>query len=159
MGSLQDAVIVRWARAEDWSDTMKMIWKTFLIFEGKEYTREGIQNFFDFITDDRLYQLFLKGKYQIMIAENQGEIVGAASLRSGNLLSLLFVKEEYHRQGIGSSLIHSLCDYLQYEVGEHSMTVQSSPYAVGFYKKLGFVTTGDEEDYSGIRVTPMKMIF
>ena len=39
------------------------------------------------------------------------------------------------------------------------MTVQSSPYAVNFYRKLGFVPTGEEEDYSGIRVTPMEMIF
>ncbi|MGN0429690.1 MAG: GNAT family N-acetyltransferase [Acetatifactor sp.] len=159
MGELQDTVILRWAREEDWPATMKMIWKTFLKFEGKEYTGEGIRSFFDFITDDRLFQMFRKGTYQVMIAENCGQIVGAASLRGKNLLSLLFVKEEYHRRGIGSSLIHALCEYLQNEMGEHSMTVQSSPYAVNFYRKLGFVPTGEEEDYSGIRVTPMEMIF
>lgn len=159
MGELQDAVILRWARESDWSDTMKMIWRTFLVYEGKEYTGEGIRSFFDFITDDRLYQMFRRGTYQLLIAEAQGEIVGAASLRGRNLLSLLFVKEEYHCRGIGSSLIHMLCEYLQNEMGEHSIMVQSSPYAVNFYRKVGFVPTGEEEDYSGIRVTPMEMNF
>ena len=51
MGELQDTVILRWAREEDWPATMKMIWKTFLKFEGKEYTGEGIRSFFDFMTD------------------------------------------------------------------------------------------------------------
>ena len=35
------------------------------------------------------------------------------------------------------------------------ITVNSSPYGLGFYKKLGFVPTEEEKTINGIRFTPM----
>ena len=55
-------VVVRWAKEEEWAPAMQMVWRTFLKFEGRDYTEEGIKNFFDFITDDNLYEGFLRGK-------------------------------------------------------------------------------------------------
>lgn len=150
---------IRWARAEEWAPAMKMIWKTFMKFEGEDYTEEGIQNFFDFITDDDLYKAFLKGNYQMMVALDRGRIVGAGSIRNCNHLSLLFVDEEYHYQGIGASLMRNLCEYLKMEAGERYMSLKAAPYAVNFYRKLGFRAVAPEEEYSGIRVTPMEKFF
>ena len=42
-------VVVRWAKEEEWAPAMQMVWRTFLKFEGRDYTEEGIKNFFDFI--------------------------------------------------------------------------------------------------------------
>ncbi len=58
---------VRWARTEEWIPAIKMIWMTFLKYEGKDYTEEGIRNFFDFITDEELYISFLRGEYRLMV--------------------------------------------------------------------------------------------
>lgn len=150
---------IRWAKAEEWAPAMKMIWKTFMKFEGQDYTEEGIQNFFEFITDDDLYRAFLQGNYQMMVALDRGRVVGAGSIRSCNHLSLLFVDEEYHHKGIGASLIQKLCEYLQMEEGERYMSLKAAPYAVNFYRKLGFRVVAPEEEYSGIRVTPMEKFF
>lgn len=150
---------IRWARAEDWAPAMKMIWKTFMKFEGNVYTEEGIQNFWDFISDDMLYHAFLKGNYQMMVAVDRGRIVGAGSVRNRNHLSLLFVDEEYHHRGIGAALLNRLCEYLKVEEGERYMSLKAAPYAVGFYRKVGFREVAPEEEYSGIRVTPMEKIF
>ncbi len=155
-GSLYE---IRWARAEDWAPAMKMIWKTFMKFEGDVYTQEGIQNFWDFISDDMLYRAFLKGNYQMMVAVDQDRIIGAGSVRNRNHLSLLFVDEEYHRRGIGAALLNRLCEYLKVEEGERYMSLKAAPYAVGFYRKVGFREVAPEEEYSGIRVTPMEKIF
>lgn len=155
-GSLYE---IRWARAEDWAPAMKMIWKTFMKFEGNVYTQEGIQNFWDFISDDMLYQAFLKGNYQMMVAVDQDRIIGAGSVRNRNHLSLLFVDEEYHRRGIGAALLNRLCEYLKVEEGERYMSLKAAPYAVGFYRKVGFREVAPEEEYSGIRVTPMEKVF
>lgn len=150
---------IRWARDNEWAPAMQMIWRTFLKYDGKDYTEEGIKNFFDFITDDDLHVAFLKGEYQMMVALTGGEVIGAGSIRNRNHLSLLFVDGTYHRMGIGSAILIRLCDYLQHEAGERYMTLKAAPYAVDFYRKLGFHVVKPEEEHSGIRVTSMVKIF
>lgn len=150
---------VRWARENEWVPSMQMIWRTFLKFEGRDYTEEGIQNFLDFITDDKLYAAFLRGEYQLMVALDGGKVIGAGSIRNRNHLSLLFVDENYHRRGVGRTLINSLCTYLKEQPGERYMSVQAAPYAVNFYRRLGFRAIRPEQEISGIRVTAMEKIF
>ena len=154
--ALQGLYDIRWAKPGEWAPAMKMIWKTFLTFEGEDYSDEGIQKFHEFITDDNLYVSFLKGEYQLLVAVDHGNVVGAGSIRSGNFLSLLFVDEDYHHRGLGSAIVQSLCDYLKNEAGERYIVVHSSPYAVDFYRKQGFRMVKPEMEYSGIRVTPME---
>lgn len=149
---------VRWAKTEEWAPAMKMIWKTFLKYEGEDYTEEGIRNFFEFITDDDLYVSFLKGDYQMMVALDNERVIGAASVRSCNHLSLLFVDEEYHRQGVGRALMSRMCEYLKQEAGERYISLNAAPYAVNFYRKLGFRAVRPEDVYAGIRVTSMEKV-
>lgn len=156
MGDTELPYEVRWATADEWKPAMVMIWKTFLKYEGQDYSPEGVQNFFEFITDDGLYKSFLDGRYQMMVAIDDGRVIGAGSIRSKNHLSLLFVDEDYHRRGVGSTLMNRLCEYLKREAGERFMSVQAAPYAVAFYQKLGFRIVKPEEDISGIRVTAME---
>lgn len=150
---------IRWAKAEEWEPAMKMVWRTFLRFEASDYTEEGIQNFLDFITDRQLFHSFLQGRYQMMVALDEGCIVGVASIRNGNHLSLLFVDEAYHRRGIGRELLERFCLYLKNEAGENSMTLKAAPYAVEFYHRVGFHDVSPEEEVCGIRVTPMEKYF
>lgn len=127
-------------------------------FEGNDYTEEGIQSFREFITDKGLYESFLRGKYQVMVALDDTKIIGMASVRNYNHLSLLFVDGAYHNRGIGSRLVAEMCNWLQKE-GERYMSVKAAPYAIRFYKKLGFRAVHPEEQYAGIRVTPMEKFF
>jgi len=120
---------VRWAKEEEWSPSMKMIWKTFLKYEGEDYTQEGIRNFFDFISDDNLYCAFLRGDYQLLVALDGQRVIGAASIRNRNHLSLLFVDEQYHHQGVGRALMKRLCEYLKTEAGERYISLKAAPYA------------------------------
>lgn len=150
---------IRFANAKDWKPAMDMVWKTFLKYDGKDYTMEGIRNFWDFITDKHLYQAFLDGFYRAWVATDGKKIIGFASLRDENLLSLLFVDEDYHRRGVGRALIQRLCTHLKERENVNSMKVKAAPYAVGFYEKNGFEVQGQEERYAGIRVTKMKKTF
>ena len=81
-----------------------------------------------------------------------------ATLRNNVHISLLFVEEQYHRRGIGRGLIRYLCEYLMTEVQASRVTVNSSPYGVGFYHKLGFTDLGPEEQKDGITYTPMEFV-
>lgn len=150
-------LVIRTAYRDEWQDTMRMVWKTFVKFEAPVYPKEGVRNFNDFITDETLYRMFLMGEYQMFIAKKQEEIVGAISLRTNNHISLLFVDEIHHRQGIGSALVEYIKNYLVAEVGLFELTVNASPYGLPFYDKLGFKNTGNEEMKDGIIYTPMKL--
>ena len=83
-------------------------------------------------------------------------MVGMLGLRNRNHISLLFVEEAYHRQGVARSLMKYVFEYLLSEVGGVSaVTVNSSPYAVGCYHKLGFKDLQPETTADGISYTPM----
>lgn len=139
----------------EYEEVMGLVWKTFLRFEAEDYSREGVQSFQDFITDPVLYKMFKMGYYQIFGAFYGHKLVGMISLRDRTHISLLFVDERYHYQGIGRALMDYLKNYLVTELGEYKVTVNASPYGTGFYHRLGFHDTDVELIKEGIRYTPM----
>lgn len=155
---METAYQIRNAYREEWQDAMALAWKTFLRFEADVYSPEGVKNFENFITDSTLYRMFVMGAYQMFVAVDHSRLVGMLTLRDTTHISLLFVDEAYHRQGIGRGLIGYLADYLRTEVGAERMTVNSSPYGVGFYHKMGFRDIRPEETKDGIIYTPMEFI-
>lgn len=153
---LKEAYEIRWAKVEDWQQTMDMVWRTFMEFEASDYTEEGIANFHDFISNGKIYQMFEKGSYPMLVACAKERVIGQISVRNRNHLSLLFVEKQFHRQGIGRALLDRMAEYLKKECGEAFMSVMAAPYAVGFYRKCGFHVYGPEKEYAGIRVMPME---
>ena len=149
---------IRSAYRNEWQDAMALAWKTFLRFEADVYTPEGVKNFQNFITDSTLYRMFVMGTYQLFVALDGNQIVGMITLRDSTHISLLFVDAAYHRQGIGRALIKHLTDYLLTEAGANRVTVNSSPYGLGFYHKMGFRDVRPEESRDGITYTPMEYI-
>lgn len=146
---------IRMAEESDWEEAVALAWRTFLEFEAEDYGPEGTRSFQDFITDQTLKKMFLKGQYQMMVAKSAGKILGLITVRNENHISLLFVDKAFHRMGIGKKLIYSLAEYLGTENNQISMTVYAAPYAVAFYQKLGFRKLDEEHTDGGIRYTPM----
>lgn len=147
---------LRMALEEDWEEAMELAWQTFLVFEANDYCQEGIDNFRDFISDQWLKKMFLKGDYQMMVALDDSRIIGLITLRNKCHISLLFVDKEYHHKGVGSGLIQALGEYLVKEMGITYMTVNAAPYAEGFYHKVGFWDLGPRQEKDGIIFTVMK---
>lgn len=157
MDNLQgERFFLRMALEKDWESAMKLAWETFLIFEAEEYSEEGIESFRDFISDQWLKNLFLKGEYQMLVALDGERIIGFITLRNRCHISLLFVDKNYHRQGVGTALIQRLGEYLITEMGVDYMTVDSAPYALEFYHKLGFWDLAPRQENHGIIYTSMK---
>lgn len=149
---------IRNAYRDEWEDAMALAWRTFLRFEADVYSPEGVKNFENFITDSTLYRMFVVGSYQMFVALDGKTIVGMLTLRDGTHISLLFVDEKYHRRGIGRALLQYMCHYLLTEVQACRVTVNSSPYGVGFYHRLGFRDLRPQEKKDGIIYTPMEFI-
>lgn len=127
---------------------LDLIWETFLQFEAPDYSAEGLQSFRAFIENKEILQTL-----EFWGAYDDGELKGViAANENRKHICCFFVKAEYHRQGIGKKLWEFLLDNSQNEI----ITVNSSPYAVPVYHKLGFADTDTEQLTDGIRYTPMK---
>lgn len=146
---------VRPAYQNEWESIVELAWLTFLRFDAADYTQEGIDSFREFITDVTLHRMFKEGSYQVFVALDGEKIIGMISLRNETHISLLFVDREYHKRGVGRSLIQYLCNYLLTEMNQWKVTVDAAPYAVAFYHKMGFYDLGPVAYSKGITYTPM----
>ena len=125
-------------------------------FEAKDYGQEGIDSFREFLSDALLRRMFLKGDYPVFIALDGEKQAGMISLRNKRHISLLFVGEGHHHRGIGRRLIESVEEYSRREYQEERLTVNAAPYAVGFYRQVGFEDVAPELSKDGIIYTPME---
>lgn len=146
------------AEPEDWEGAMELAWRTFLKFEAPGYDEEGVSNFLNLISDEKLYKMYLNGNFKLFVAKKDGKTVGMGALRSLNHVSLLFVDEIYHRQGIGRELLRHLQSEAYESTGSLRMTVNSAPYAIGFYETLGFLKTQELTKADGIKFLPMTIV-
>ncbi|MCR4908502.1 MAG: GNAT family N-acetyltransferase [Lachnospiraceae bacterium] len=153
---------IRPLKDEEFVFATALAWRVFKRFEAPDYTDEGVENFYRFLTDDILYKMFLAGEYRMFACFEEGgtpgkkeTMVGIVSLRERTHISLLFVEERCHRQGIATALLRYVDEFLYNGLGENKVTVNSSPYAVGFYHKFGFTDTEPETVKNGIRFTSM----
>lgn len=149
--------MVRCAYHSDWDGAMKLAWDTFARFDAPDYSPEGIHNFRKFVNDDTLRKMFVAGHYQMFVAMDGSQCVGMLTIRDRSHISLLFVHKDYHKNGIASALIKYVSRYVLDEEGIERLTVNASPYAVGFYHKRGFKDLGAETVADGIRFTPMEL--
>ncbi len=149
---------VRPAEKDEWEDAMALAWRTFKKFVADDYTDAGVKGFYDFISDNGIYKMFLIGEYRLWVATIDREIVGMISIRSRRHISLLFVDDKHQKMGIGRDLVYAAAEYMSAN-GESFATVNASPYGVPFYHAIGFVDTREEYVDSGMRITPMKWEF
>ena len=85
-------------------------------------------------------------------------MVGVLAFRDITHISLLFVKKSHHRRGIAKELLRiGINDIKNANEDITQITVNSSPYAVNIYKKLGFLPIDKMKEKDGIKYTPMKM--
>lgn len=127
---------------------MNFVWKVFLEFEAPLFTDEGIESFRKFITNKDIIKILeVYGAY-----ENEKIIGAIATRKRGNHIALFFVDGKHHRQGIGRKLFEVVLKNSTSDI----ITVNSSPFATGFYHKLGFVDIDKEQTENGMRFTPMK---
>ena len=84
-------------------------------------------------------------------------LIGVIALRTGQHISLLFVRGKFHHLGVATKLMKVVeNEVLAQNPKIRAITVNASPYAVGFYEKNGFVTLDKEQKADGIRFTPMR---
>ncbi len=137
--------------ASETQTALDLAWKVFQEYEAPDYSKEGVEEFYRSIHDDNY--LAMLSLYGAFVSE---KLVGVIATRSeGTHIALFFVDGEYHRNGIGKKLFQTVLS----QCSTNRMTVNSSPYAVPVYHKLGFTDTDTEQVINGLRFTPMEFEF
>lgn len=139
---------IRELESSELEDALKLVWEVFSEYEVSDYSEEGINEFWNFIHDtSELKKLSIYGAF------DKKQILGVLAGRKEHI-SLFFVDQNYQGKGIGRKLFNSFKDRVQ----EKEITVNSFPYSVKIYEKLGFNIVDKEQIKNGIRYVPMKFL-
>ncbi len=141
------------------SGAMELAWRVFSEFVAPEYSEEGIQEFKNVTSAHVIKQKMSANELFVWGCLDNDQIVGVIASRPPSHIALLFVDRNYHRQGIAHALYDTVLGYYKSHSDCHEMTVNSSPYAVEAYRRLGFKETDAEQTHNGIRYIPMKHVF
>ena len=138
---------VRRLYEDERQDTLDLAWRVFSAYESPDYSTEGTEEFRRCLHDEEyLYGIDYYGAF------DDRKLIGLIGIRTKlEHICFFFVDGEYHRQGIGTMMFN----YLLENYKSNTITVNSSPFGVDFYKKLGFTPTEEEKTINGIRFTPM----
>lgn len=124
-----------------------LAWRVFLHFEAPEFPREGVEAFRRFLSD----RTFIS-RMPMYGAFDGGRLVGMLAMRPPQHISLFFVEADCQGRGVGRRLF----ERMKRDYKRQTFTVYSSPGAVGFYRRLGFIPLGEERVSGGIRYVPMQ---
>ena len=139
---------VRLLTVDERAAALELAWKVFCEFEAPDYTSEGTEEFKKCLTDEA----YLAGLRYYGAFDGE-RLVGLLAIREQKRhICFFFVDGEYHRRGIGTRLFKRMRE----DFPGQSITLNSSPYGLPFYKALGFTATDSEQTVNGIRFTPME---
>lgn len=134
-----------------------LVMRVFSEFVAPGYGPEGIKEFRKYVNPAALLKRSEAGHF-VLVAAVQGQLAGVIEIRHHEHISLLFVDRQFLRRGIAKALLLQALDVSrQHNPDLEQVTVNSSPYAVPIYEKLGFEQTGPEQVKNGIRFVPMAL--
>ncbi len=152
-----DTIAFRDIHPGEEQEAYRLVLECFNKLVAPDCNQEGIQEFTIYVRPDALKERLAGGNLTLVASENN-RLVGVIEVRSGNHICLLFVRQEYHRRGVASRLLKLAIEQCRLNGSKAAFfEVNSSPYAVIIYAKMGFVKTDGEKMVKGSRFIPMRL--
>jgi GNAT superfamily N-acetyltransferase len=138
------------------SEISGLVASVFMEFVAPGYAQEGVDEFLSFVTPEKIRGRVQAGESFVLTAKEENALAGIIEIKNIDHVALLFVAKKYHRQGIAKKLFElALARSCSLKPELREVSVNSSPYAVNIYKRLGFKQTGPEQVLNGIRFIPL----
>ena len=154
-------IVIRKITEGEVESAMHLALEVFMQFEAPDYDPSGVETFKRDIVENAEYlENARRGICPIYGAFDGDRMVALMGMRSSKThINLVFTRKEYHRRGIARAIFrYILSDLLAENPALEEITLNSSPYGLPFYLKIGFMPLGDEREINGIRFTPMKYV-
>ncbi len=143
--------IRRISSPEDIKDCLRFVLRVFRETAGREFDDEGRASFSAFIYSGTIEKSIEDGSGRLCAAYEGEKLAGVSLIRENRHISLLFVRPDMQKKGIGSALLQKMT-----EGSEEYLTVNAAPTGYAFYKKKGFYVREKEKTLDGITFTLME---
>ena len=137
---------------------LDLVNRVFAEFVAVDYSERGNKSFNDYlkIKYDEVANDVQTGHKRIWGYYENDEIIGVIATRDISHIALMFVDKKHHRKGIARQLYDTVLSEISKNADVTRVTVNSSPYAVSVYERLGFIKTGEQQEHeNGIVCVPM----
>ena len=115
-----------------------LVQQSFAAFVAPDWEATAVDTFVAETSGDCIRRLIETAAFHA-VAESRGQLVGFILLPIPSLIGLLFVSPDHLRTGIAKSLWQSARRHIETEFKTvKTIELNSSPYAVGAYRALGF---------------------
>jgi GNAT superfamily N-acetyltransferase len=152
-----EPIRVRELEEDEIAEVHALVSSVFDQFVAPLFSDEGVREFKSFIEPPKLIER-LRANSFFLAAEIGAEMVGVIAVRDWSHVSMLFVKSDHQGKGIARLLFAEAlkrCQAARLDLAK--ITVNSSPNAVGAYRRMGFVQTSEEQLANGVRYVPMVL--
>ena len=141
------------AKIDDIEEISDLVKRIYLKYNSKIDTEEGIKNILIFVSAESMrLRFYIEGALMLVARDENNDIVGMIELKNFEHISLFFVDDKYFKCHIGKKLFEETKNIF----GCDKYSVNSSDYALEFYKKLGFIQITDSiKIEKGVHFYPM----
>jgi len=152
-----DNLYIRAMAAADSDAVSGLILTLFDEFVAPEYSKKAGKTFRRQTRRQARCQELDEGEMRLVAVSN-GELVGVIGARDLSHVHWLWVRKDWHRRGVASILMANvIAEVRRKRPDVVSITLNSSPFAIPVYLRLGFRITGEEFDQEGLICTPMEL--
>ena len=154
---MEASLSYRLMKSGEESAVCALVTRVFNEFVAPDYSDDGVEEFFKYVEPNSLLERSQEDHF-VLVALLLKEIVGMIEVRVYSHISLLFVDKRFQRIGIGEELLcKSLEICFSHKPGLLQVSVNSSPYAMEVYRRLGFRQKGPRQTVKGICFDPMVL--
>jgi Acetyltransferase (GNAT) family. len=139
-------------------EALGLVWDVFSEYEAADCTEEGVDEFWTKIDYEYLIQRAGDGEVRFWGAFDEGRMVGVCMLHEPDHVELLYVDGEYQSRGVGTSLLKkAVLDMKEQDTLLRRITANVPDSADGFFRALGFTSSGASYASGGMTYTPMAV--
>lgn len=142
-------------RENEIDEAIKLAEEVFTEFEAPIYPKEGADSFYSFLYGENMRKMRSEGSIHFFGAYCGGVLAGICAHRKAAHITLMFVRREFQRKGIGRALMEAAIEHIHLIYGTYAVTLNAAPCGIEFYKRIGFIPTDMEQMADGIIFTPM----